>query len=87
MQENMNPYSWQPLNTSELPKERTCRMCGQPNHLIPLNEHIVFWVHRGKELDRCTDIAFRTSYLNNLRGLLQDKKENLEKQISKEEKK
>jgi hypothetical protein len=60
-------------------------MCSQPTHLLALNEHIVFWVHRGKELEKCTDIAFRTSYLGNLRGLLQEKKEQLQKQISKEE--
>ena len=82
--EAVNPYCWQPLKIDELPKDRECRMCGQQTHLLPLNEHIVFWVHHGVELEKCTNIAFRTSYLNNLRGILEDKKEQLNKQIPKE---
>ena len=81
MQEKQNCYSWQPLNLAELPQEKQCRICGQTSHLLPINEHIVFWVHRGKELEKCTDIAFRTSYLNNLRGILEEKKQKLQKQL------
>lgn len=50
-------------------------------HLLSLNEHIIFWVHRGKELDKCTDIAFKTSYLQGLKSLMEQKKQHLNKQI------
>ncbi len=81
MQEKPNPYSWQPLELDKLPKEKTCGLCKQPMHLLPLNEHVVFWVHHGTELQKCTVIAFRTSFLQNLRALLEEKKSHLNEQI------
>lgn len=82
MQEKPNPYCWQPLELDKLPKEKQCGLCQQPMHLIPLNEHIAFWVHRGIELQKCTVIAFRTSFLQNLRALLEEKKAHLNEQIT-----
>ena len=87
MQEEPNPYSWQPLNLNALPKEKLCNMCGQSSHLLPINEHIVFWVHRGAELDKCTAVAFKTSYIKSLAAFIQEKTDRLDKQIVKDEEK
>ncbi len=76
---------WQPLNIAELPKTKKCRLCGQDSHLLPLNENIVFWIHQGDELAKCTDIAFKTSYLKGLKTLLEIKKQQLQKQFIKSE--
>lgn len=78
MQENT--YCWKPLTLADLPETKQCRLCGQPSHLLPLNEHIVFWVHRGRELEKCTDIAFKTSYIQSLKQFLEEKKQHLEEQ-------
>lgn len=81
---NQNPYCWQPLKLAELPQLKQCKMCGQNHHLLPLNKHIVFWVHQNEELNMCTAIAFKTSYLNGLKHLMEEKTVKLNKQISKE---
>ena len=80
--QSQNPYCWQPLNLSELPETKQCKMCGQDHHLLPLNENIVFWIHKGKETEKCTLIAFKTSYLNGLKTLLEEKKQRLKEQIN-----
>ena len=82
MQENVNPYVWQPLNLKELPQTKQCKMCGQDHHLLALNEHIVFWIHQGKETEKCTCIAFKTSYLNGLKTILEEKKQKLNSQVN-----
>lgn len=82
MQETQNPYVWQPLNLNDLPQTKQCKMCGQNSHLLPLNEHIVFWVHQGEETKKCTCVAFKTSYLNGLKSVLEEKKQKLNRQVN-----
>ena len=82
MQETQNPYCWQPLKLSDLPQTKQCKMCGQDHHLLALNEHIVFWVHRGEETAKCSCIAFKTSYLNGLKTILEEKKQKLNSQVN-----
>ena len=76
-----NHYHWEPLKLADLPQIKQCKMCGQDHHLLPLNEHIVFWVHQGKELDKCCMVAFKTSYIHGLKSFLDDKKQHLKNQI------
>ena len=75
---------WQPLNLADLPQTKQCKMCGQDHHLLALNKHVVFWVHQNSELEKCTCIAFKTSYLNGLKTVLEMKKQQLNKQIQEE---
>jgi hypothetical protein len=51
--------------------------------LLQLNDHVAFYAHRGEQLEQCTLISFRTSYLQNIQAFLKDKGRHLNSQIPK----
>lgn len=58
----------------------TCKLCGQPMHLLDVNKYIVFWVHHGKELEKCNRVAYKTSYVDLLRAQFLEREKRLEEQ-------
>ena len=39
----------------DTPETRTCRMCGEPMHLTRVNDHVCFWIHKGKSIQICCE--------------------------------
>lgn len=79
-----HPYCWQPLNIKNLQQHhptRPCRFCGNPLHLLALNENIVFFIHKGADAEACSYIAWNTSYLQGLKHLMDKKTAKLNAQI------
>ena len=72
---------FKPLDHSKLPQTITCKICNQPSHLLALKPHIVFWIHQGKELEKCTYIAYKTSFYSQIREMVAKKSQHLAKQI------
>ena len=39
--------------TPDTPETRTCKFCNEPMHIVRLNKHIAFWVHKDKSIEIC----------------------------------
>ena len=74
-------FDYQPLNLNDEPDTILCDFCHQPKHALKLNENVMFWVHHGKELEKCRDIDFKTSFLHVLAEEIKIKQEILRRQI------
>lgn len=38
-----------------IPKKITCKFCGEPMYLTPINDFVCFWIHKGKSIKVCAD--------------------------------
>jgi len=71
------------LDLTKLPKHKKCSYCGQELTLLPVNENIVFWIHEGEALEKCTTIVFKTSFIKYFYNMMVQKQLKLEGQMPK----
>lgn len=38
------------------PETKPCKLCGNPLHLLRVNDSVVFWIHRGKDIKKCGEL-------------------------------
>ena len=47
----------------DMPETVHCSYCSGVRHLVKINDMFAFYLHRGKELEKCQIIGYKTSYL------------------------
>jgi len=72
---------WTEKLSEDLSQQIECKLCGQSMELLRVNDQIAFWVHRGKQLEICQKIGFRTSFGGILANMWRMKRDKLQKQI------
>jgi len=64
----------------DLPIAITCRNCGEGMELLRINDRVAFWVHKGKQLEKCKFMALRTTFAKDIgKAMVQMQQETVKK--------